>query len=128
MSAVLHLPRRRSGSRAAARARRHFRVRKRITGTPSRPRLVVTRSLRHTVAQVVDDTKGHTLASASTMDPSIRGSQGTKTELAAKVGALLAERALAAGVTQVVLDRAGNTYAGRIAALADAARAGGLKF
>jgi len=128
VSAVLHLPRRRSGSRAAARARRHFRVRKRITGTPSRPRLVVTRSLRHTVAQVVDDTKGHTLASASTMDPSIRGSQGTKTELAAKVGALLAERALAAGVTQVVFDRAGNTYAGRIAALADAARAGGLKF
>ena len=127
MSAVLHLSRR-GGSRAAARARRHVRVRKRITGTPTRPRMVVTRSLRHLVVQVVDDTKGHTLVSASTMDPSIRGSEGSKSELAAKVGALVAERAVAAGITQVVFDRAGNTYAGRIAALADAARAGGLKF
>jgi large subunit ribosomal protein L18 len=127
VSAVLHLSRR-GGSRSAARARRHVRVRKRITGTPTRPRLVVTRSLRHLVVQVVDDTKGHTLVSASTMDPSIRGSEGSKSELAAKVGALVAERAVAAGITQVVFDRAGNTYAGRIAALADAARAGGLKF
>ena len=88
----------------------------------------VTRSLRHPVVQVVDDTTGHTLGSASTMDPSIRGSEGSKSELAAKVGALVAERAVAAGITQVVFDRAGNTYAGRIVALADAARAGGLKF
>lgn len=132
MSATLRAIRRRpgagSGARAAARARRHFRVRKQINGTSTRPRLVVTRSLRHTVAQVVDDTKGHTLASASTLDPAIRGSQGSKTELATKVGALVAERARSAGVTEAVFDRSGNTYAGRIAALADAARAGGLRF
>lgn len=131
MSATL-LKRRRGGGvaaqRAVARARRHFRVRKRTTGTATRPRLVVTRSLRHMVAQVVDDTKGVTLVSASTLDPSIRGTSGTKSELAAKVGALVAERALAAGITEVVFDRAGNTYAGRVAALADAARSGGLKF
>lgn len=131
MSATL-LKRSRGGGiarqRAVARARRHFRVRKRITGTPACPRLVVTRSLRHTIAQVVDDSRGHTMASASTMDPSIRGTAGTKSELAAKVGALLAERATAAGVTEVIFDRNGNTYAGRIAALADAAREGGLKF
>jgi large subunit ribosomal protein L18 len=114
--------------RAVARGRRHFRVRKRITGTPQCPRLVVTRSLRHMVAQVVDDTKGHTLVSASTLDPSIRGSQGTKSELAGKVGALLAERAKAAGITKVVFDRGGSTYAGRIAALATAARESGLEF
>jgi large subunit ribosomal protein L18 len=117
-----------SRQRAVARARRHFRVRKRISGTAARPRLVVTRSLRHIVAQVVDDTKGHTLASASTMDPSIRGTAGTKSELSAKVGTLLAERTRAAGITQVVFDRGGNTYAGRIAALATAAREGGLEF
>lgn len=131
MSATLVKRPRRGGIaalRAMGRARRHFRLRKRISGTPHRPRLVVTRSLRHIVAQLVDDTKGHTLASASSMDPSLRGSSGTKSEMAAKVGALLAERARAAGVTTVVLDRGGNTYAGRIAALADAARGAGLEF
>ena len=131
MSATLL--KRRSGSGAAARrvvgrARRHFRVRKKVRGTPERPRLVVTRSLRHIVAQVVDDTKGHTLVSASSMDPQIRGTEGAKTDLAAKVGALVAARAKEAGITKVVFDRGGNAYAGRIAALADAAREGGLEF
>jgi large subunit ribosomal protein L18 len=131
VSATLLKRRRGSGvaaRRTVGRARRHFRVRKRVSGTPQRPRLVVTRGLRHIVAQIVDDTKGHTLASASSMDSSVRGAAGTKSEMAAKVGALLAERAKAAGVTQVVFDRGGNTYAGRIAALADAARATGLEF
>jgi large subunit ribosomal protein L18 len=131
VSATL-LRRRRGGGQAAqravGRARRHFRLRKRVSGTAQRPRLVVTRSLRHILAQVVDDAKGHTLASASTMDPSIRGTAGSKSEQAAKVGALLAERARAAGITTVVFDRGGNTYAGRIAALADAARHAGLEF
>jgi large subunit ribosomal protein L18 len=126
------MKRRDSGSvaarRAVGRARRHFRLRKRVSGTPHRPRLVVTRSLRHILVQVVDDTRGHTLASASSMDPSLRGAPGTKSEMAAKVGALIAERAQAAGVTRVVFDRGGNTYAGRIAALADAARQAGLDF
>jgi large subunit ribosomal protein L18 len=130
MSATL-LRRRSRGvarQRTVARARRHFRVRKKISGTATRPRLVVTRSLRHIVAQVVDDTAGHTLASASTMDPTIRGGSGSKSELAAKVGTLLAERAKSAGITQVVFDRGGTAYAGRVAALANAARAGGLEF
>ena len=129
MSATLL--KRRSGvaaQRAVGRARRHFRVRKNVVGTAERPRLVVTRSLRHIIAQVVDDTKGHTLASASTLDPSIRGAEGAKSELARKVGALVAERAKAAGVTAVVFDRGGDKYAGRIAALADAAREAGLEF
>jgi large subunit ribosomal protein L18 len=117
-----------SAQRRIARARRHFRVRKNVTGTAVRPRLVVTRSLRHITAQVVDDTKGHTLASASTLDSSIRGAEGDKTTLARKVGALVAERAKAAGVDAVVFDRGGNRYHGRIAALADAAREAGLKF
>jgi large subunit ribosomal protein L18 len=117
-----------SAQRAVGRARRHFRIRKRVYGTGQRPRLVVTRSLRHVVAQLVDDTKGHTIASASTMDASMRGGGGTKSEQAAKVGALMAERAKAAGITRVVFDRGGNTYAGRIAALADAAREAGLEF
>jgi large subunit ribosomal protein L18 len=117
-----------SAQRRVARARRHFRVRKSITGSATRPRLVVTRSLRHISAQVVDDTQGHTLVSASTLDSSIRGTEGDKTALARKVGALLAERAEAAGVTAVVFDRGGNRYHGRIAALADAAREAGLKF
>jgi ribosomal protein L18, bacterial type len=117
-----------AASRAVGRARRHFRVRKRVTGTPARPRLVVTRSLRHIVAQVVDDTKGHTLVSASSMDPSIRGTEGDKKAIAAKVGALVAERAKAAGISKVVFDRGGNRYAGRIASLADAAREAGLEF
>ncbi|MFB9237461.1 50S ribosomal protein L18 [Plantactinospora siamensis] len=117
-----------AAKRAVGRARRHFRVRKNVSGTAERPRLVVTRSLRHITVQVVDDTKGHTLASASTMDASLRGAEGDKSALAGKVGALLAERAKAAGVEKVVFDRGGNRYAGRIAALADAAREAGLKF
>ena len=129
MSATL-LKRRRgvAAKRAVGRARRHFRVRKNISGTAERPRLVVTRSLRHIVAQIVDDTKGHTLASASTLDASLRGTEGDKSALAGKVGALLAERAKAAGVSKVVFDRGGNRYAGRVASLAKAAREAGLEF
>lgn len=111
----------------AAIKRRHTRIRKKVNGTAERPRLVVTRSNRHIVAQVIDDIKGHTLASASTLDTSIRG-EGEKSAQAGKVGALVAERAKAAGVEAVVFDRGGNRYAGRIAALADAAREAGLKF
>ncbi|MEV0218664.1 50S ribosomal protein L18 [Streptomyces sp. NPDC050704] len=111
----------------AAIKRRHIRIRKKVSGTAERPRLVVTRSNRHIVAQVIDDIKGHTLASASTLDTSIRG-EGEKSAQAGKVGALVAERAKAAGVEAVVFDRGGNQYAGRIAALADAAREAGLKF
>ena len=131
MSATL-LKRRGSGGTAAARrigrARRHFRIRKHVSGTPERPRLVVTRSLRHITAQIVDDLKGHTLASASSMDASIRGAEGDKSAIARQVGALLADRAKSAGVQKVVFDRGGNRYAGRIAALADAAREAGLGF
>ena len=112
----------------AAIKRRHIRVRKKVNGTPERPRLVVTKSNRHTVAQVIDDTVGHTLASASTLDASIRGTEGDKSAKAKKVGALVAERAKAAGIEAVVFDRGGNKYTGRIAALADAAREAGLKF
>jgi large subunit ribosomal protein L18 len=112
--------------RAAAK-RRHIRIRKKVSGTPVRPRLVVTRSNRHMVAQVVDDLAGHTLASASSLDASIRG-DGDKSTQAKQVGALVAERAKAAGIEAVVFDRGGNKYAGRIAALADAAREAGLKF
>ena len=114
--------------KSTSRKRRHIRVRKRVSGTPQRPRLVVTRSTRHIVAQVIDDLAGHTLASASTMDESIRGGEGDKTEKARKVGELVAERAKAAGIETVVFDRGGNRYHGRIAALADAAREGGLAF
>ncbi len=117
-----------AASRAVARARRHFRVRKNVNGTADRPRLVVTRSLRHITAQVVDDTKGHTVASASSLDASIRGAEGDKKSIAAKVGALLADRAKAVGVSKVVFDRGGNRYAGRLASLADAAREAGLEF
>ena len=131
MSATL-LKRQGSGGSAAARrigrARRHFRIRKNVRGTALRPRLVVTRSLRHITAQVVDDLKGHTLVSASSMDASIRGTEGDKSAQARKVGALLAERAQAAGFSKVVFDRGGDRYAGRIAALADAARRAGLEF
>jgi large subunit ribosomal protein L18 len=126
------LLKRSGGGTAAARrigkARRHFRVRKNVFGTPARPRLVVTRSLRHIHAQVVDDTEGRTLVSASTLDSSIRGAEGAKSDLSRKVGTLLAERAKAAGIGKVVFDRGGNRYAGRIAALADAAREAGLEF
>jgi len=125
------LLKRRSGvaaTRRVGKARRHFRVRKNVAGTLERPRLVVSRSLRHMVAQIVDDGQGKTLASASTMDASIRGTDGVKSDLARRVGALLAERAKAAGISKVVFDRGGNRYAGRIAALADAAREAGLEF
>ena len=117
-----------AGARRVGKARRHFRVRKNVVGTTARPRLVVTRSLRHITAQIVDDGAGRTLASASTLDASIRGTEGAKSDLSAKVGALLAERAKVAGITKVVFDRGGNRYAGRIAALADAAREAGLEF
>jgi large subunit ribosomal protein L18 len=116
----------RTAARIAARSRRHLRVRKKITGSTARPRLVVTRSSRHLFAQVVDDTVGGTLVSASTLDASIRGSDGDKTAKAKQVGALLAERARAAGITAVVFDRGGHAYHGRVAALADSAREGGL--
>jgi|SRR4051794_6292732 large subunit ribosomal protein L18 len=117
-----------STGRRVARLRRHNRLRKRVAGTPERPRLVVTRSSRHIHVQVVDDTVGHTLVSASTMDADLRGAEGDKSALARRVGALVAERATAAGITAVVFDRGGNRYAGRIAALADGAREGGLDF
>jgi large subunit ribosomal protein L18 len=117
-----------AAQRAVGRARRHFRVRKNVVGTAERPRLVVTRSLRNITAQVVDDSKGHTLASASSLDPSVRAGEGDKKAQAAKVGALVAERARAAGISKVVFDRGGNQYAGRIAALAGAAREAGLEF
>ena len=116
------------GAKAVARKRRHIRVRKKVVGTAERPRLVVTRSSRHMVAQVVDDGLGVTLASASTMDTSLRSGAGDKSEKAKAVGELVAERAKAAGVTSVVFDRGGNRYHGRIAALADGARAQGLDF
>src|SRR4051794_23815183 len=111
-----------------SRLRRHNRLRKRVTGTPERPRLVVKRSSRHIHAQLVDDTVGRTVASASTMDARLRGSEGDKSALARQVGALIADRAKAAGISAVVFDRGGNRYAGRIAALADGAREGGLDF
>jgi len=117
-----------SAARAVGKARRHFRGRKNLRGSAERPRLVVTRSSRHITAQIIDDLKGHTVASASTLDASIRGSEGDKSALAGKVGALLAERAKAAGISKVVFDRGGNKYAGRIAALAAAAREAGLEF
>ena len=121
-----------STTRRLGRARRHFRLRKKVSGTPARPRLVVTRSSRHITAQVVDDLAGHTLASASTLDVSIRsvtpGERGDKTAQAKKVGELVAARAKEKGVASVVFDRGGNAYRGRVAALADAARESGLTF
>jgi large subunit ribosomal protein L18 len=115
-----------NSTRSSARARRHLRVRKKVTGTPQRPRLVVTRSSRHMVAQVVDDTVGHTLASASTLEPDLRALEADKTAKAKKVGELVAERAKAAGIDAVVFDRAGHKYHGRVAAVAEGAREGGL--
>ncbi len=112
--------------KSIARKRRHFRLRKKITGTAVRPRLVVTRSARHMVAQVVDDTAGVTVASASTLEADVRAMDGDKTAKASKVGALVAERAKAAGVEAVVFDRGGNKYHGRVAAVADGARDAGL--
>ncbi len=115
-------------ARTAARLRRQTRGRKKIAGDGARPRLVVTRSARHLVVQVIDDTVGSTLASASTMEAAVRGADGDKTAKAKKVGELIADRAKKAGVEQVVFDRAGNKYHGRIAALADSAREAGLGF
>jgi large subunit ribosomal protein L18 len=117
-----------STRRRVAKARRHFRVRKKVSGTPERPRLVVTKSSRHMVVQLVDDLSGHTLASASSMEADVRAMDGDKKARAAKVGALVADRAKSKGVTKVVFDRGGNDYHGRIAALADAAREAGLEF
>lgn len=117
-----------TAGRVASRLRRQVRGRKRINGSTERPRLVVTRSARHITAQVVDDTVGKTLASASTMEADLRGMDGDKSAKAKRVGELVAERAKAAGVEGVVFDRAGNKYHGRVAALADGAREGGLAF
>jgi large subunit ribosomal protein L18 len=117
-----------SAQRRSSRTRRHLRVRKKVHGTTTRPRLVVTRSTRHISVQVVDDTTSRTLVSASTLDESVRGTNGDKKARAAAVGKLVAERAKAAGIDSVVFDRAGNRYHGRIAALAEAAREGGLAF
>jgi large subunit ribosomal protein L18 len=116
----------RTDRRASARARRHLRVRKKVAGSAQRPRLVVTRSARHTFAQLVDDSAGVTLASASTLDDAVRGADGDKTAKARQVGSLLAQRATDAGVFAAVFDRGGYAYHGRVAALADGARAGGL--
>jgi large subunit ribosomal protein L18 len=114
--------------RSAARLRRQIRVRKKVFGAPERPRLVVTRSARHIYAQLIDDTQGRTLASASTMEATLRATSGDKSDKAKQVGSLIAERAKAVGVESVVFDRAGYKYHGRIAALADGAREGGLGF
>ena len=117
-----------AGARQSSRLRRQIRGRKKVEGSAERPRLVVTRSSKHIVAQVVNDLEGHTLASASTMEADLRSLDGDKTAKAKKVGELVADRAKAAGVNAVVFDRAGNKYAGRVAALADGAREGGLEF
>ena len=115
-------------ARRIGRARRHFRVRKKVSGSTARPRLVVTRSARHIYAQVVDDLAGRTLASASTLDDTLRTASGDKVARAKAVGKLVAERAKAAGIGAVVFDRGGYRYHGRVAALADAAREAGLTF
>jgi large subunit ribosomal protein L18 len=112
--------------KAVARKRRHVRVRKRVSGTAARPRLVVTRSARHMVAQLVDDQLGRTLVSASTLEADLRAAEGAKAEKARRVGELIAERAKAEGITAAVFDRSGNKYHGRVAAVADGAREGGL--
>jgi len=114
--------------RRTSRTRRHLRVRKKVWGSTARPRLVVFRSTRHIYVQVVDDAAARTIVSASTLDEGVRGTDGDKKALAAAVGKLLAERAKAAGIEKVVFDRGGYRYHGRIAALADAAREGGLDF
>lgn len=116
----------RAKGKSAARGRRHLRVRKKISGTALRPRLVVSRSSRHVFVQVVDDTVGKTVASASTMEADVRSLEGDKTAKAKKVGELVAERAKSAGIESVVFDRGGNRYHGRVAAIADGAREGGL--
>ena len=117
----------RTSARASSRTRRHLRVRKKITGSAERPRLVVTRSARNIYAQLVDDVAGHTLASASTLETEIRGGSGDKKAKAHQVGKLLAERAKSAGISSAVFDRAGYLYHGRVKALAEGAREGGLQ-
>ena len=117
-----------SSRRREARARRHNRIRKTLRGTPETPRLVVHRSSRHIHVQVIDDLAGHTLVSASSIEPDVRNLEGDKKGKAAKVGQLVAERAKAAGIEAIVFDRGGYKYHGRVAALAEAAREGGLKF
>ena len=116
----------RTATKTRARIRRHLRVRKKVSGDAARPRLVVNRSAKHIFVQVVDDTVGRTLASASTLDTAIRDADGDKTAKAKLVGALLAERAKSAGITAVVFDRGGYKYHGRVAAIADSAREAGL--
>ena len=116
----------RTSARAASRTRRHLRVRKKISGSAVRPRLVVTRSARNIYAQLIDDVAGRTLAAASTLEADVREASGDKKSKAHQVGKLLAERAAGAGIGSAVLDRGGNAYHGRIAALADGAREGGL--
>lgn len=117
-----------STARRRSKIRRHARLRKKVSGTASRPRLVVNRSSRHLHVQLIDDLAGHTLASASSIEDDVRSVEGDKKARGAKVGALIAERAKAIGIDAVVFDRGGHTYGGRIAALADAAREGGLRF
>jgi large subunit ribosomal protein L18 len=116
--------------KAAARRERHVRLRKRLCGTPERPRLCVRRSLHHIYAVLVDDSRGHTLAAASTLDRSVGGELQSRTNVAAAkaVGNAIAAKAKAAGVSQVVFDRGGYKYHGRVRALADAAREAGLSF
>ena len=117
---------RRTAARVASQKRRHVRVRKKVEGSSARPRLAVTRSSKNIFAQLIDDVAGNTLASASTLDDSIRGAEGDKTAKAKLVGALIAERAKEAGISAVVFDRGGYQYHGRVAALADSAREAGL--
>jgi large subunit ribosomal protein L18 len=116
----------RAQGKTASRGRRHLRVRKKVSGTSARPRLVVTRSSRHVFVQVVDDVQGRTLAYASTMEADLRALDGDKTAKAHKVGELVGQRAKDAGVEAVVFDRGGNRYHGRVAAVADGAREAGL--
>jgi large subunit ribosomal protein L18 len=117
-----------AASRRIARLRRHARLRKKVSGTPERPRLVVNRSARHIHVQLVNDLNGTTMAAASSIEPDVRAVEGDKKSRSVRVGQLIAERAKAAGIDTVVFDRGGYTYGGRIAALADAARESGLKF
>ena len=117
-----------SHDRRIARTRRHFRLRKRVSGTAARPRLAVKRSSRHISVQLIDDTVGRTLASASTLEADLRAGEGDKTAKARRVGELVGRRAVELGVTTVVFDRGGDAYHGRIAALADGARSAGLEF
>lgn len=117
-----------STRRRVSRTKRHVRIRKKVSGTPARPRMVVTRSARHIRVQLVDDLAGHTLASASTLEAELRSMDGDKAAKATRVGELVATRARDAGVSTVVFDRSGNSYHGRVAALADAAREAGLEF